>query len=493
MPFGLLRMQQQSGISGLGGSAVPFDTRIRAMTASGGMPSSSMGGGRGSGRGRGSGGGTTIPHFERTGNSGGRGSSGGTTMPHFERTGSSGGRGNVRSSMPLERTGNSGGRGSGGGMTNPQFERPVISREERKGNRRNTQAFKVDKKQEEEAAYFFQCVDAIKTGRQKAAGETYTERELFGGDGKTGTAAASAGGINFDKYDSIVVTRSGPHAYDAKALDDFQTLQIGLPSYLCENIRRMKYTKPTPIQKHAIPLIMDGRDVLCAAQTGSGKTFAFLLPLLKALDSPNLIPRNKSLPGGLPILTPSRPRILVLAPTRELAIQIHLESMKLTFGHPSFRCVCVYGGANAKAQLEQISGGVDLLVATPGRLTDFLNRDLVYLGDCHSLVLDEADRMLDMGFEPQIKRIMRSGLPPIESRQTCMFSATFPTEIQLLAKSYMRPFVYVAVGRVGSTTESITQNFLLVEDTSKSGKTNLLLNVLSKEADGQPTIIFCQK
>lgn len=356
------------------------------------------------------------------------------------------------------------------------------------------QAFKVDKKQEEEASFFFREVASIKSGKSTSSiATTYTERDLFGGDGKTGTGAASSGGINFDKYDAITVTRSGPQAYASSTLEDFNSITGTLPAYLAANIQRMKYAKPTPIQKHAIPLIMDGRDVLCAAQTGSGKTFAFLMPLLADLSAGRLPAPKKLKTDGSPITTPARPRILILAPTRELASQIHLESLKLSFGQSGVKCVCVYGGANARGQLSEMAAGVDILVATPGRLTDFLNRDLVYLGDCHSLVLDEADRMLDMGFKPQIERIMKSGLPPSADRRTCMFSATFPVEIQQLAKAYMRPFVYVAVGRVGSTTESITQEFLLVPDFTKQGKTNLLFDVLQKEPAGQPTIVFVQK
>lgn len=298
---------------------------------------------------------------------------------------------------------------------------------------------------------------------------------------------AAAGGINFDNYDSITVVRSGPQANEVPSLERFEDLHSSLPAFLAANLTRMKYTKPTPIQKHAIPLIMAGRDVLCAAQTGSGKTLAFLLPTIFTLES--------SPHGGashVSVRTPARPKALVLAPTRELASQIHGESLKLTYAHKT-RCLCVYGGANAREQLQALASGVDLLIATPGRLTDFLERDLVYLGDCCTLILDEADRMLDMGFKPQIDRIMRSGMPPKESRRTFMFSATFPVEIQRLAEMYMRPYVYVAVGRVGSTTESITQRLILVSDSSKQGKLQLLYETLSNMQVARSIIIFVQK
>ena len=157
--------------------------------------------------------------------------------------------------------------------------------------------------------------------------------------------------------------------------------------------------------------------------------------------------------------------------------------------------MCCYGGVAAIPQLEQLSYGVDVMVATPGRLTDFLERDIVFLGDCYALVLDEADRMLDMGFKPQIDRILRGGLPHRDDRQTCMFSATFPVEIQRLAAEYMRPYVYVAVGRVGSTSESISQSILLCRDFSKPVKEEMLCSVLEQEegdAFYQTTIIFVQ-
>ena len=259
------------------------------------------------------------------------------------------------------------------------------------------------------------------------------------------------------------MTRSGPDADSVPSLETFAELHAHIPLWLQKNIDRMGYKKPTPIQKHAVPLIISGRDVLCAAQTGSGKTCAFLLPMLRRLQEY----REKPTRAATQLETPARPKILVLAPTRELASQISLECTKLTYGH-DVSVVCCYGGVPAIPQLDQLSFGVDIMVATPGRLTDFLERDIVFLGDCYALVLDEADRMLDMGFKPQIDRILRGGLPPTNDRQTCLFSATFPVEIQRLAAEYMRPYVYVAVGRVGSTSESILQRILLCKDYAKN-------------------------
>jgi ATP-dependent RNA helicase DDX3X len=342
---------------------------------------------------------------------------------------------------------------------------------------------KVNAKHSSEANHFFSAARR-NAGRRPPLQAGMSERDLFK------PADQGAGGINFDKYDAIEVERSGPGAGDVPSLDDFTALFAQIPKWLGQNVERMGYRKPTPIQKHAVPLIMSGRDVLCAAQTGSGKTAAFLLPMLgKMADYKG---RASRAPAQLE--TPARPKVLVLAPTRELASQISLECTKLTFKHDT-NVVCCYGGVPAPSQLDQLSYGVDVLVATPGRLTDFLERDIVYLGDCYALVLDEADRMLDMGFRPQLDRILRGGLPPSEMRQTCMFSATFPVEIQRLAAEYMKPYVYVAVGRVGSTSESISQEVILMDDFSKPAKEAMLCSVLEREqgeAFYQSTIVFVQ-
>ena len=357
----------------------------------------------------------------------------------------------------------------------------------KKQHARNIQLHSLEQKANEEEEYFYHCVEMFKktehSGLHHHPDKRLTVEQVFG----SGTVGGS-GGIKFDQYEVIPVQRSGPDADQVPAMENFLKLKDALPPFLVQNIDRMKYSRPTPIQKHAIPLILAGRDVLCAAQTGSGKTFAFLLPVIASFGR---TPQHEST-ADPSLRTPARPRGLVLAPTRELASQIKLEAMKLTFGH-STTCVVIYGGANAKGQLEELAGGVDLLIATPGRLTDFLDRSLVFLGDCTNLILDEADRMLDMGFKPQIERIMSSGLPPTEARRTFMFSATFPPEIQKLGETYMREYVYVAVGRVGSTTENIEQRFCLVENTSKSGKVELLRSTLEKHQPVKSTIVFVQR
>ena len=372
----------------------------------------------------------------------------------------------------------------GGGGRGPFIEHNVPSQKsERKARRTMAQNAKVNAKQSAEASHFFSAARR-NAGRRPPLQAGMSERELFK------PAYQGAGGINFDKYDEIEVERSGPGAGDVPSLDDFTALFAHIPRWLGQNVERMGYRKPTPIQKHAVPLIMSGRDVLCAAQTGSGKTAAFLLPMLAKMADY----KSRASRAAAQLETPARPKVLVLAPTRELASQISLECTKLTFKNDT-NVVCCYGGVPAPAQLDQLSYGVDVLVATPGRLTDFLERDIVYLGDCYALVLDEADRMLDMGFRPQLDRILRGGLPPSDMRQTCMFSATFPVEIQRLAAEYMKPYVYVAVGRVGSTSESISQEVILMEDFSKPAKEAMLCSVLEREqgeAFYQSTIVFVQ-
>ena len=184
------------------------------------------------------------------------------------------------------------------------------------------------------------------------------------------------------------------------------------------------------------------------------------------------------------------PRAIVLAPTRELASQIHTEARKLCH-HSDLKAVVVYGGADIRSQLVELSTGCDIIVATPGRLNDLVDRGVVSFCQVTHLVLDEADRMLDMGFEPQIRRIvLEYDMPPKDHRQTFMFSATFPDEIQSLAREFLRDYAWIGVGRVGSTVENIEQRF--VEATSDPHmKLQLLMEAL-QSVEGR-TLVFVQK
>ena len=235
-----------------------------------------------------------------------------------------------------------------------------------------------------------------------------------------------------------------------------------LNSILMENIASLHYGRPTPVQKFAVPIIGNGLDLMACAQTGSGKTAAFLIPTLNTMLHEG--------PGESFSKSNHRvqhPMTLILAPTRELATQIHDEARKFSY-RTALRSVVVYGGSDYHSQFKELSRGCQILVATPGRLIDMLERDRVKLDCLRHFILDEADRMLDMGFEPQIRDIVsRFGMPDKWHRQTLMFSATFPKEVQRLAQDFLREYVFLGVGRVGSTSDTISQTVLLVEEEQK--------------------------
>ncbi|CAJ1078897.1 DEAD-box helicase 3 X-linked a isoform X10 [Xyrichtys novacula] len=294
------------------------------------------------------------------------------------------------------------------------------------------------------------------------------EHELFSG---------SNTGINFEKYDDIPVEATGsncpPH------IESFHDVDMG--EIIMGNINLSRYDRPTPVQKHAIPIIKSKRDLMACAQTGSGKTAAFLLPVLSQIytEGPGdalQAPKNTGQENGRYGRRKQYPISLVLAPTRELALQIYDEARKFAYRSRVRPCV-VYGGADIGQQIRDLERGCHLLVATPGRLVDMMERGKIGLDYCNYLVLDEADRMLDMGFEPQIRRIVEQDtMPPKGIRQTMMFSATFPKEIQILARDFLEDYIFLAVGRVGSTSENITQKVVWVEETDKR---SFLLDLLN--------------
>lgn len=301
------------------------------------------------------------------------------------------------------------------------------------------------------------------------------EIELFG----TGNT-----GINFSKYEDIPVEATGDQV--PRHITSFEEVQ--LTEIIRNNISLARYDTPTPVQKYAIPIIIGRRDVMACAQTGSGKTAAFLVPILNQMyerGPPNINRgyRRKQFPFGL-----------VLAPTRELATQIYDESKKFSYRSRVRPCV-VYGGANIVEQIRDLDRGCHLLVATPGRLLDMIDRGKIGLDYCRYLVLDEADRMLDMGFEPQIRRILeKENMPRTGERQTLMFSATFPSPIQMLARDFLDNYIFLAVGRVGSTSENITQKVVWVEEHDKR---SFLLDLLNAADLQQPsaeslTLVFVE-
>ncbi|XP_042619885.1 DEAD-box helicase 3 X-linked a isoform X4 [Cyprinus carpio] len=308
------------------------------------------------------------------------------------------------------------------------------------------------------------------------------EQELF---------SASNTGINFEKYDDIPVEATGTNS--PGHIDSFHDVDMG--EIIMGNITLSRYTRPTPVQKYAIPIIKAKRDLMACAQTGSGKTAAFLLPVLSQIytDGPGealqATKASTQQENGKYVRRKQFPISLVLAPTRELALQIYDEARKFSYRSRVRPCV-VYGGADIGQQIRDLERGCHLLVATPGRLVDMMERGKIGLDYCKYLVLDEADRMLDMGFEPQIRRIVEQDtMPPKGARQTMMFSATFPKEIQILARDFLEEYIFLAVGRVGSTSENITQKVVWVEENDKR---SFLLDLLNATGKDSLTLVFVE-
>ncbi|XP_048049922.1 DEAD-box helicase 3 X-linked a isoform X9 [Megalobrama amblycephala] len=308
------------------------------------------------------------------------------------------------------------------------------------------------------------------------------ENELFSG---------SNTGINFEKYDDIPVEATGTNS--PGHIESFHDVDMG--EIIMGNINLSRYTRPTPVQKYAIPIIKAKRDLMACAQTGSGKTAAFLLPVLSQIytDGPGealqATKASAQQENGKYVRRKQFPISLVLAPTRELALQIYDEARKFAYRSRVRPCV-VYGGADIGQQIRDLERGCHLLVATPGRLVDMMERGKIGLDYCKYLVLDEADRMLDMGFEPQIRRIVEQDtMPPKGARQTMMFSATFPKEIQILARDFLEEYIFLAVGRVGSTSENITQKVVWVEENDKR---SFLLDLLNATGKDSLTLVFVE-
>lgn len=300
------------------------------------------------------------------------------------------------------------------------------------------------------------------------------ESSLFGNDVSMG--------INFDKYDDIEVKVTGENA--PRPIQSFN--QTGLRTILLDNIRKSGYTKATPVQKYAIPIIMSGRDLMACAQTGSGKTAAFVLPILHTLmESPrDLITTSTS----------CEPQVIIVSPTRELTRQIYEQAKKFSL-NSIIRCEVAYGGTSVSHQREKIFGGCHILVATPGRLLDFIGRGRIKLSSLRFFVLDEADRMLDMGFLPDIEKIVdHETMVPPEERQTLMFSATFPNEIQELAGRFLKNYLFLAVGIVGGACADVEQNFY--QASGQPEKRKLLKELLEKQSQMgniEGTLVFVEQ
>jgi ATP-dependent RNA helicase DDX5/DBP2 len=253
--------------------------------------------------------------------------------------------------------------------------------------------------------------------------------------------------------------------------------QAGFPSYLMSELEAAGFTAPTPIQAQGWPVALMGRDMIGIAQTGSGKSLAFIAPAILHIKAQPPMRRGDG------------PVALFLAPTRELAVQLAAECSK--FGRAAnVRNTCVYGGAARGPQAQQLSSGVEIVIATPGRLIDFLESGRTNLKRVTYLVLDEADRMLDMGFEPQIRKIVSQIRP---DRQTLLWSATWPREVQSLARDFMmdkRGAVRITVGDEELTANhSITQ---IIDCCDLWDKNPRLLDLIHKKQRDDKVIVFCE-
>ena len=274
---------------------------------------------------------------------------------------------------------------------------------------------------------------------------------------------------------SEINTLAGENAITitADAVPEITFADLGLAPEILRAVTDEGYTKPTPIQAQAIPLVIGGQDIMGGAQTGTGKTAAFTLPILQ-----RILPFASSSPS--PAKHPVR--ALILAPTRELAMQV-FESVKAYSKHTPLRAMCAFGGVDIKPQIAELKRGVEILVATPGRLLDHVENKSVSFASVQVLVLDEADRMLDMGFVPDVTRILNM-LPA--QRQSLLFSATFSDEIKKLADKMLRAPVLIEVARRNQVSDNITHR---VHPVSEYGKRGLLIKLL-KSSEIRQCLVF---
>ncbi|GAN08722.1 pre-mRNA-splicing ATP-dependent RNA helicase prp28 [Mucor ambiguus] len=293
------------------------------------------------------------------------------------------------------------------------------------------------------------------------------------------------------KEDFNISTKGGniPHPIRSWA-------ESGLPEKMLEVIKSVGYTEPTPIQRQAIPIGIQNRDIIGIAETGSGKTASFVIPLLTYIsDLPKITEENMA----------EGPYALIMAPTRELAQQIEEETVK--FATPlGFTCVSIVGGHAIEEQSFNLRNGAEIIIATPGRLKDCLDRRILVLNQCTYVVMDEADRMIDMGMEADVNFIL-DALPVTNMkpenddeemqveppqgykyRQTTMFSATMPPAVERLAKKYLRREAVVTIGQAGQAVESVEQRVEMINDENK--KTNRLMEILNSGKFAPPIIIF---
>ncbi|XP_045462972.1 ATP-dependent RNA helicase dbp2-like isoform X1 [Harmonia axyridis] len=288
-------------------------------------------------------------------------------------------------------------------------------------------------------------------------------------------SVANRSSYEVDQYRrSKEVTVDGNHA--PNPIQHFS--ETSFPDYVMEEIKRQGYDAPTAIQAQGWPIAMSGRDLVGIAQTGSGKTLAYILPAIVHINNQQPISRGDG------------PIALVLAPTRELAQQI--QQVASDFGRTSYvRNTCIFGGAPKGPQARDLERGVEICIATPGRLIDFLEKGTTNLERCTYLVLDEADRMLDMGFEPQIRKIIEQIRP---DRQTLMWSATWPKEVKKLAEDYLNDYIQINIGSLQlSANHNILQIVDVCQENEKPEKLNVLLQEIGNNAEpGSKILIFAE-
>uniref|UniRef100_A0A6G3MEV5 RNA helicase n=1 Tax=Henneguya salminicola TaxID=69463 RepID=A0A6G3MEV5_HENSL len=253
--------------------------------------------------------------------------------------------------------------------------------------------------------------------------------------------------------------------------------EINFPPSILQKIKEKGFTAPTSIQAQSWPIVMSGLDLIGIAQTGSGKTLAYLLPGLVHISAQPRLEKNDG------------PIVLVICPTRELSIQV--QEISADFCQTCrLRSVCIYGGSSKGPQIRELNRGVEIVIATPGRLLDFLSMDITNLKRCTYLVLDEADRMLDMGFEPQIRKIIEQIRP---DRQTLMYSATWPKDVQNLASAFLTNPIQVNIGKLTlQASHQIQQIIHVCMEAEKSQKLRDLLHELCSQRDNK-SLIFTDK
>lgn len=294
-------------------------------------------------------------------------------------------------------------------------------------------------------------------------------------------------GIDFEKYFEIKVKVTGTGADDIAQIEKFE--DMNLDPGLLNNIKRCQWDKPTPIQRHSIPIVMAKRDLMGCAQTGSGKTGGFAIPIINSLLKDGCEAKEKGDDDDI------APEALIVAPTRELVQQIHRDCVKLLKDTKiSSQFIC--GGHAVRQQLDNLERGVNILVATPGRLDDFVGKNKIKLENLKFLVLDEADRMLDMGFKSKLDDIA-SKMPDKADRTTMLFSATFPEKVQNMGNEMMKDdYLFAAVGFVGGANVSVTQTILAIpkkeqfkhikeiaEGVKNSGNKTLIFVETKRQAD----------